>query len=130
MKNLLNAVADKLNDFGALMGSKWQNCEAEVIASQTICACRNNLADHGDAFSWLMASATRGRAMCGTNNSAGLQRLIDDGSLIVEDYAGDLSAPSGVAVVEGKSQVLRVSDSLLLYAASHMKLKLDSLALS
>lgn len=49
----LTKVAGALEDPYKLMGSKWRNCEAEVIAWQTIKACANNEAAHGEAFSWL-----------------------------------------------------------------------------
>jgi hypothetical protein len=106
------------------MGSKWQNCEAETIALQTICACSNNLKRKGDAFSWLSGSCTTGWQQCGTNNVRGLQMLLDDGSLIREDYTGGHKAPQGTATHDGKFQILRVTNTLLGYAASKMKIDL------
>lgn len=113
---LLKKVAAKIKTGYELMGSKWQNSEAEVIAMQTINACKNNLKDHGDAFSWLGGNATRGRAQCGTDNARGLGKLIADGSLVQEDYTGPLTPPDGTATHNGKPQILRVTDALLAYA--------------
>lgn len=115
---LLAAVAAKIKTGYELMGSKWSNAEAELIAVQTISACQMNQKDHGDAFSWLAGSATTGRRQCGTNNARGLAMLIEDGSLVQEDYAGTLTSPPGTAIHNGKPQVLRVTNRLLHYAAS------------
>lgn len=98
--------------------TKWQNAEAETIASQTILACWNNLENHGEALSWLGSNAIRGRAMCGTNNARGIVMLIDDGSLIREAYSGPLTAPYGTVTEDGKPVCLRCSERLLHYAVS------------
>jgi hypothetical protein len=117
---LLRKIAAKIKTGSELMGSRWQNCEAEVIALQTISACALNLKQHGDAFSWLAESCTRGRNQAGTNNSRGLQLLTDDQCLLVEPYAGPAKAPKGTATRDGKPLVLRCTPRLLHYAASEM----------
>ncbi len=121
---LLQNLAKRLKDYGQFMGSKWQNCEAEVIAMQTIGACAKNLTDHGEAMSWLSRSATSGRQMCGTNNSHGLGLLLADGSLIEESYDGPLTPPDNTAIDDkGNPRVLRVTDELLHYGMSLIKPK-------
>ena len=108
-----------------LMGSKWNNCEAEVIASQTVHACANNFKEHGEALSWLGRGCLRERAVCGTDNKSGLQRLLDDGSLVLEAYTGSLQPAEDTATFGGKPQVLRVTPNLLEYIAAHYNLKLE-----
>jgi hypothetical protein len=114
---LLRKVAERLVTGYELFGSKWGNCEAEVIAMQTIKACQRNLDHHGVAFSWLSTTATAGRGRDGTDNAHGLQLLLQDGSLVQDDYLGALQPPAGTQRINGMSQVLRVTDALLLYAA-------------
>ena len=118
---LLKKVADKLREGRHLMGSKWQNCEAEMIAEQTIVASDANLEAHGTAFSWLNQNALRGRQQCGTDNARGLGQLLDDGSLTQEDFGGSVRPPEGTARDRGMPQVLRVTNNLLHYAASVLK---------
>ena len=120
----LETIASRIKTGWELCGSKWDNCESETIALQVISACNNNLKSKGDAFSWLAGSCTTGRQQCGTNNARGLQMLIDDGSIVREDYTGPHEAPAGTATHNDKPQVLRVTNSLLLYAASQMKVEL------
>ena len=120
----LETVASNIKTGWELCGSKWGNCESETIALQTISACALNLKNKGDAFSWLAGSCTIGRQRCGTDNAHGLQMLIDDGSVIQESYTGPHEAPEGTAMRDGLPQVLRVTNSLLLYAASEMKIDL------
>lgn len=121
---LLAEVAPLIKTGWEFCDSKWQNAECEAIAIQTISACHHNLKEHGDAFSWLGTNATRGRAACGTDNKAGLSRLINDGSLIQEPYTGPLAPPSDTATDEkGNPLVLRCTESLLHYAASILKSK-------
>ena len=119
----LETIASRIKP-GKLCGSKWRNCESETIALQTISACANNLKSEGDAFSWLAGSCTTGRQQCGTNNARGLQMLLNDGSLVQEDYTGFHEAPEGTATHDGKPQILRVTNNLLLYAASQMEIEL------
>lgn len=115
----LKKAADRLRKQDRLlMGSKWQNCEAEVIATQTILACDNNLSEIGDAFSWMMSSAMSGRRMCGTDNWKGLEKLQNDGSIVIEQYRGVGVPPDGVAREDGVPLVARVTDSLLDYVES------------
>jgi len=120
----LETVASNIKTGWELCGSKWQNSEAEYIALQTITACALNLKTKGDAFSWLTSSCTTGLQRCGTNNARGLQMLIDDGSIIREDYTGDHKPPTTTVISNDKPQILRVTNNLLLYAASHMKVEL------
>lgn len=118
---LLGKVAAKITTGYELMGSKWQNCECETIAMQTISACATNFKNHGDAFSWLGRGALRGRAPCGINNAQGLGRLLQDGSLTQESYEGPLSPPDTTAAENGLPQILRVTDALLEYADKFIK---------
>lgn len=120
MNELLLQVAGKITTGRELMGSRWQNCEAEVIALQTISACALNLKDHGEALSWLDKNCTNGRQMDGTNNSSGLQLLLDDRCLVMEAYTGPLKPPAGIAQKAGRPLVLRCTDRLLHYAASEI----------
>ncbi len=82
MSELLLKAAKLIKTGNELMGSKWQNCEAEVIATQTVCACANNFTDHGEAISWQGKGTLAGRAVCGTDNAHGLGLLIKDGMLV------------------------------------------------
>lgn len=118
----LETIASQIKTGWELCGSKWKNCEAETIVLRTISACANNLKSKGDAFSWLAGSCTTGRQQCGTNNARGLQMLINDGSIVQEDYTGPHEPPAGTATHDSKPQVLRVTNSLLLYVVSHMKI--------
>lgn len=122
---LLRKVAERLVTGYELFGSKWGNCEAEVIAMQTIKACQRNLDYHGVAFSWLSITATSSRQLDGTDNSCGLGMLLQDGSLVQADYLGALQPPAGTYRVNGMAQVLRVTDVLLLYAAKMLSVPLE-----
>ena len=117
MNELLQKVADLIKTSGALMGSRWRNCEAEVIAAQTIAACARNLKDHGEAISWLGKSALSGRQQCGTNNARGLDLLRNDGMIVLEVYTGTFqpSKPGDIAMKDGGYLVLRCTEKLLLY---------------
>jgi hypothetical protein len=126
MNELLKVVAEKVTSNWSLCNSKWQNCECEVIVAQTIQASAANLENHGDAFSWLNENANRGRQVCGTDNASALQRLIKDGSLVVGDYTGTAVAPDETVHKKGKPQVVRVTESLLRYVASHAKIKVPA----
>jgi hypothetical protein len=120
--DLLLEVANRIKSGYEFMGSKWQNCEAEVIALQTLTASAVNFKSHGDAFSWLGSGATRGQDMSGTNNADGLARLFADGSLIEEVYVGPLTPPVGTAQSpDGRPLVLRVTTNLLKYADSFIQ---------
>lgn len=126
MRNdLLKRIAAELKDYGQFMGSKWGNCEAEVLAMQTLGACALNLEKYGEPFSWLMTSAMNGRQQDGTNNANGLRILLDDKSVEVRDYDGPAAAPVNVARKDGKPQVLVVTDKMLTYAASMLEISLD-----
>lgn len=125
---LLRKVAERLVTGYELFGSKWGNCEAEVIAMQTIKACQRNLDHHGVAFSWLSTNAVAALRPDGTNNAHGLQLLLQDGSLVQDDYLGALQPPAGTYRVNGMSQVLRVTDALLLYAASMLSVPSEEVA--
>lgn len=125
MNDLLKIVAENVESNWDLCGSKWQNCECEVIVAQTIHACVTNLEKCGEAFSWLNENATRGRANCGTNNGAALNRLIADRSITIGDYVGTAVCPEGTVYVNGKPQVVRVTEQLLKYVAKHIKLEID-----
>lgn len=117
-KNELLKKAAKLFKTGReLMGSKWENCEAEVIAMQTICACANNLKIHGEAISWQGEGTLTGRARCGTDNAHGLGLLLKDDMIISEEFTGTLkpSKRAGIAMENGNYLVLRCTEKLLHY---------------
>ncbi|MEO6077184.1 MAG: hypothetical protein ABIP54_00155 [Candidatus Andersenbacteria bacterium] len=118
---LLYKVAERIKNGREMMGSKWQNTEAEVIAMQTIVACCSNHKKHGDALSWLGRSATVGRQVCGTDNSRGLQMLVTDGSIVIEQYKGSLRPSDNTSDDGGVPLVLRVTNSLLEYANSFIR---------
>lgn len=124
-KSVLQRIAAKVKTGYEFMGSKWGNCEAEVIALQTLTACAVNEREHGEALSWLGQGCLRGRDMAGTDNAGGLARVLKDGSLVKERYTGNLTPPLGTATEGGKPLVLRCSDSFLLYAASLLKVKVE-----
>lgn len=117
MNELLQNAASLIKTGNELMGSKWQNCEAEVIAMQTICACARNLKDHGEAISWQGNGTLVGRQQCGTNNANGLNLLLRDGMIISEEFIGTLepSEPDKIATKDGKYLVLRCTEKLLNY---------------
>lgn len=121
---LLQKVAKKCNNY-SLMDSKWQNSEAETIASQCLASCALNHREHGDAFSWASTNldAIGGNGL--VNNPDGLGRLTRDGSIIVEEYNGPLKPkkPSEIQQRNGKFLVLRVTAALIYYAASELKVK-------
>ena len=122
MSELLRNAADLIKTDGALMGSRWRNCEAEVIAAQTIAACARNFKDHGEAISWLGKGALLGRQQCGTNNAHGLNLLLQDGMIVMEVFTGTLqpSKPDDIAMKDGKYLVLRCTEKLLLYVISYL----------
>lgn len=115
MSNLLKQAAALIKTGNELMGSIWQNCETEVAATQTVCACATNLREHGEAISWLSTNALRGRQVCGTDNASGIARLVDGGYVVREVYTGNLTPPAKTAQKGGKPEVLRCTDKLLHY---------------
>lgn len=117
-QKLLLKLAAKIKTGWELCGSKWKNCEAETIALQTISACAMNLRNHNEALSW-QGTGTLLRGNDGTNNPKGVASLVDDGSLILEEYTGELTSPDQTVRAEsGKPMVFRVTRVLLHYAAS------------
>jgi hypothetical protein len=107
-----------------LMGSKWGNCEAETIAMQCLASCAYNLKKHGDAFSF-QGVGTKMRFGNGlSDNPKGMQSLLQDGSIIAEPYEGPVVPENGgkttVLDEHGKWVCLRVTESLILYAAEIM----------
>lgn len=123
MNDLLEKAASVFKSGNELMGSQWQNCEAEVIATQTIKACALNLKNHGEALSWLGNSARTGRQNCGTRNGQGLARLVREGFIVEETYEGSLkpSNPEEIHQVDGKYTVLRCTEKLLKYVIGFVK---------
>lgn len=113
---LLSKVADFLrNNPDSLMGSKWRNNEAEVIVSQTIRSCNYNYKETGDAFSWAHENAVSSSVLTGVDNESALFNLINDKSIVIEGYQGNLSAWKTTLRVDGVPQILRVTNSLLEY---------------
>lgn len=114
--DLLRKVKAGIKHGREMMGSKWNNCEAETIALQIISGCANVLETHGEAFSW----QGKGTLASGphVDNPGGVQRLINDGSIVIESYEGDAEPSKNVVMVSGKPQIFRITPSLLHYAAS------------
>lgn len=112
---LLLKAAAQIKTGYELMGSKWGNCESEVIMCQTLAACAKNLQDHGEALSWAMPNCWAPKDMHHNNNARGLQRLMADGDLVVEDYTGKLTPAKGVKVHKGFPQVFKITEQGLHY---------------
>lgn len=96
--------------------SVWQKGESEALVQQTLGACKLNLDEHGDPFSWL-GNGTRvssGNGLC--NNPEGMRRIIDGGYIVVEDAPQGLKPPEDIVRVKGKPQVIRITRLLLDYA--------------
>ena len=56
------------------------------------------------------------------NNPRGIQKVIADGSVVMEPYLGDLTPPDNIQTdADGNPLVLRVTDSLLEYVDQHLK---------
>ncbi len=126
VSDLLPIVAGRITTGYEFMGSKWENCEAEVIALQTITAYALNLKEHGEPLSWLNRGATSGHQMCGTNNAHGLHLLIQDGMLVREPYLGQLKPKDMDAISrdeKGQMEVLRCTLALLKYADTFIEAK-------
>lgn len=108
-----------------LMGSKWGNAEAEVIAIQTICACGLNLEQHNDAFSWQGINTTQRHGIFLIDNPKGVDLLLSDESLTLEEYDNpqNLEVPESTVMSEaGKPMIFRCSETLLNYAIKFMGL--------
>jgi len=114
-KDLLAVVAKVVKDNWSLCGSRWNNCEAEYLAAETIHACHLNATKHEDAFSWLGMGAREVHGNGLINNGMGLERLIRDKSIVQEDYNGPLSAPRTTLTIDGKPQILRCGEEFLHY---------------
>lgn len=115
---LLYRVADDIKTGWELCDSRWQSTESEIIACQAIKSCRSNHERRGEAFSWCGSGLTRVSGGGLMDNPAGLQKLLDDGCVVVEPYVGEASPPKGTVVdSKGKPLVLRVTQRLLEYAA-------------
>lgn len=116
---LLYAIADRIKTGRELMGSKWGNCEAEHIALQILAGSRAVHRKHGEAFSWQGLGTQKSGS--GISNPEGVGRLLRDGSIVLEEYDGDLKPENDVVISEnGKPMVFRPTPSLLYYAASQM----------
>jgi hypothetical protein len=105
---LLYEVAGRIKSGWEMMGSHWGNHQAEVIACQSIVACRNNHKECGDAFSW-------DTLITGSGNGEGLRLLLEDDCIVIEEYGGDLAPPSDTRTENGKPRIIRVTDKLLEY---------------
>ena len=113
---LLEKIADilrKNQDY--LMGSRWQNIEAEVIATQAICSCFYNYKKTGDSFTWANKNVTSRSLLSGVDNESALSCLIREGSIIMEMYTGNLDCPQNTLHIDGVPQILRVTNDLLEY---------------
>lgn len=118
---LLLSLGSSIKTGWELCDSKWKKGETELIALQTLSAAANNLKDHGEALSWAGKNVFSGRQICGTDNAFGVDQLINDGSIIVEPYIGNLAPkkPENIATDEnGNFLVFRPTNSLIYYAAS------------
>jgi len=120
MKAKLLEITEGMNGY-ELMGSKWRNCEAETIAAQCLASCAYNLKKHGDAFSFQGVGTQMTGGMGLVDNPKGMRSVVQDGSIIVEPYEGPIQPDNGgrdiVRNEHGKWMCLRVTESLILYAA-------------
>lgn len=108
------------------MGSRWKNCEAEVIALQTIGACGFNLEKHNAAISWQGASTLNVSGGGLVNNLNGIKILLKDGVITLEPYDNilGLEVPQGtVHADDGRPMVFKCTEGLLDYAIKFMMLK-------
>jgi len=116
-------IANSIKTGWELSNSKWKNCEAETIVCQTLCACKNNLKTHGDAFSWATDNALHGMGGNGlVDNARGVRTIGED--LIVEPYVGNAKPkdPEGIATNEaGQYLVFRPTQKLLDYCEKFIK---------
>ncbi len=80
----IRALARKYDNYSAFMDSVLQDNECEVLCTQTLGASAINLAEHGEAFSYLEQNG------CGIDNakSQQMQRLIADGYLVLGKHDG------------------------------------------
>lgn len=118
-------LKEEINSYFNLMGSKWGNTEAEIIAIQTICACGLNLEQHGDAFSWQGTGTTVTSGGRLFDNPKGVNSLLADTSLILEEYENpqNLEVPKGTVYSNNdKPMIFRCTEKLLDYAIKFMKL--------
>jgi len=99
----------------SLMGSRWQNIEAEVIATQAICSCFYNYEKTGDPFTWAHKDVASRDLLSGVDNGSALSRLIHEGSVIMETYQGNSDCPKNTLHIDGTPQILRVTNELLGY---------------
>src|SRR5690349_14694793 len=79
---------------GLFWGSIWKNDEAEEIARQTLNACRVNLEQHGQPFSWLSQSALVSARLHCVDNAHGLALVTQSGHLVMEDAPDGLTPPA------------------------------------
>lgn len=113
---LLKKIADILRkNQNSLMGSRWQNIEAETIATQAICSCFYNYEKTGDPFSWANKTVASRDVLSGVDNGSALSRLIREGSVIMETYQGNSDCPQNTLHIDGAPQILRVTNELLEY---------------
>ncbi|MFA6416931.1 MAG: hypothetical protein WCW61_01925 [Patescibacteria group bacterium] len=113
---LLKKIADILKkNQDSLMGSRWQNIEAEVIATQAICSCFYNYKKTGDSFTWANKNVASRDLLSGVDNGSALSRLISEGSVIMETYSGNADCPQNTLHIDGAPQILRVTNELLEY---------------
>lgn len=95
--------------------SPWEKSESEVMARQTLIACKLTLKNHHNPFSWLAE-----KAYGSTGNEQGLHTLIQMGHFVIEDAPEGLSPPSGTIFEKGKPQVLRATRKLMNYAREEL----------
>ena len=120
--NLLRKVGHRLTSKWVFLGSKWQNAESETIAYQAIVSCHHNLNAIGESMSWYHKTLLTENRLRGALNASGLRTLVDDGSIVVEEYHGDLQPPDNTLMSKsGAPMVLRVTPSLLNYALVMLK---------
>lgn len=100
---------------GLFWNSIWQNGEAEEIARQTLNACRINLEQHNQPFSWLSRRALVSVPMQSVDNAHGLSLVIASEHLVIEDAPTGLTPPDNTHEKGGKPQVLRLTSKMLEY---------------
>jgi len=81
----LGVVREKVIEYRGNLCGFMEVCEREVMVAQTITAAGVNLRDHGEPFSIRGGGVMTGRAVCGTNNRAGYEYLIDNGYFVEQE---------------------------------------------
>lgn len=80
------ALADQIKTGWEMCGSPLRMCEKEVITLQTLCACKLNLKEHGEAFSF--NGIKEGGIGRGADNGPAFREMVQDGYLETGVFQG------------------------------------------